>query len=209
MPLLLKHEAPSDPPGEAELEVPADGARAFPVARGQLLTITDVTGNRPAALYAFTKADPRVFLSPHHTRVFSNSFVLCLGMRLVTNRRHPILVLGKDTSQHHDLMMPASTTAYLESQGIRGRRGVVESVDRALRDAGLAPPRVPDPVNLFAHVSVEPDGRLVPRPHGSKAGDHVTFRVVIDSTCVVSTCLLGLWSPEASGPVRIRIHNHV
>ena len=51
-------------------------------------------GFEAAALFGITRADPRELLSPHHTRVFGNSFLLRLGMRLVTNRRRPILVLG-------------------------------------------------------------------------------------------------------------------
>ena len=48
-----------------------------------------------------------MFLSPHHTRVFSNSFMLRLGMRLVTNKRRPVLVLGSVAPHlRHDLLMP-------------------------------------------------------------------------------------------------------
>ena len=100
MPLLMKEPVAGPLPAETEIVVGPDQAGAVVARRGQLLTVTDVEGRQPAALFGITLADPRVFLSPHHTRVFSNSFMLRLGMRLVTNRRRAILVLGKDTVGH-------------------------------------------------------------------------------------------------------------
>ena len=86
MPLLMKEPEQGPLPDEAEIEIGAGLAGAVVARRGQLLTITDVEGRQPAALFGVTLANPREFLSPHHTRVFSNSFMLRLGMRLVTNR---------------------------------------------------------------------------------------------------------------------------
>ncbi|MGI9332743.1 MAG: DUF1989 domain-containing protein [Gammaproteobacteria bacterium] len=204
--LLLKHPPPGPPPNDFELEVPPDVAKVFRVVRGQLLSISDPCGGKTAALFAFTGADDREFLSPHHTRVFTNTFVLNLGMRLMTNRRRPIFVLGKDTVGKHDLLMPASSTAYLAEHGMSGRTGVVESVREALRDAGLSPPKIPDPVNLFAHVEVCGDGNLVPLVAASLAGGRVTLRVLIDSTCVVSAAPFGLFPEEPNTPIAVRVH---
>src|SRR5260221_2577020 len=81
--LLLKTATLSLPP-ERELAVAGGAVETFPVAAGQLLTISDVAGGQPAALFAVAVDDPRHFVSPHHTRVVSNSFLLRLGLRLVT-----------------------------------------------------------------------------------------------------------------------------
>ena len=209
MPLLMKEPVAGPLPAETEIVVGADRAGAVVARRGQLLTVTDVEGRQPAALFAITLADPREFLSPHHTRVFSNSFMLRLGMRLVTNRRRPILVLGKDTVDSNDLLFPAVDSDYLARHGHRERAGAAENAVRAFVDAGVEPTKLPDPVNLFLNVGLEADGSLVPGPLRSLAGDHVTFRVVIDATFVVATTArdAGHWSEGPSMPLGVRVHN--
>ena len=209
MPLLMKAPDGGPLPPETEFAVGADRAAAVVARRGQLLTVTDLEGRQPAALFAVTLADPREFLSPHHTRVFSNSFMLRLGMRLVTNRRRPILVLGKDTVESNDLLFPAVDGDYLSRHGHPGRGGAVENAARAFADAGVVPPKLPDPVNLFLNVGLHTDGSLVPGPLRSRAGDHVTFRVVIDATFVVATTArdAGHWNEGASTPLGVRVHN--
>ena len=209
MPLLMKEPVAGPLPAETGIVVGADQAGAVVARRGQLLTVTDVEGRQPAALFAITLADPREFLSPHHTRVFSNSFMLRLGMRLVTNRRRPILVLGKDTVDSNDLLFPAVDSDYLARHGHRERDGAAENAARAFVDAGVEPAKLPDPVNLFLNVGLEADGSLVPGPLRSRAGDHVTFRVVIDATFVVATTArdAGHWSEGPSTPLGVRVHN--
>ena len=209
MPLLMKEPGAGPLPAETGFVVGADRAGAVVARRGQLLTVTDVEGRQPAALFAITLADPREFLSPHHTRVFSNSFMLRLGMRLVTNRRRPILVLGKDTVDSNDLLFPAVDRGYLARHGHRERNGSVENAVRAFVDAGVEPPKLPDPVNLFLNVGLEADGSLTPGPLRSRAGDHVTFRVVIDATFVVATTArdVGHWNEGPSTPLEVRVHN--
>ena len=209
MPLLMKEPGAGPLPAETGIVVGADRAEAVVARRGQLLTVTDIEGRQPAALFAITLADPREFLSPHHTRVFSNSFMLRLGMRLVTNRRRPILVLGKDTVDSNDLLFPAVDRDYLARHGQSGRAGAAENALQALADAGVQPPKLPDPINLFLNVGLTTDGALVPGPLRSRAGDHVTFRVVIDAIFVVATTArdVGHWGEGSSTPLEVRVHN--
>ena len=209
MPLLMKEPGAGPLPAETGIVVGADRAEAVVARRGQLLTVTDIEGRQPAALFAITLADPREFLSPHHTRVFSNSFMLRLGMRLVTNRRRPILVLGKDTVDSNDLLFPAVDRDYLARHGQSGRAGAAENALQALADAGVQPPKLPDPINLFLNVGLTTDGALVPGPLRSRAGDHVTFRVIIDAIFVVATTArdVGHWSEGSSTPLEVRVHN--
>ena len=209
MPLLMKEPGEGPLPAETELVIGADEAGAVVARRGQLLTVTDVEGRQPAALFGITLANPREFLSPHHTRVFSNSFMLRLGMRLVTNHRRPILVLGKDTVDSNDLLFPAVDRDYLTQHGQPGRTGAVENAIRAFIDTGVQPPKLPDPINLFLNVGLKTDGSLVPGPLRSRPGDHVTFRVVIDATFVVATTAkdVGPWDEGASTPLKVHVHN--
>lgn len=207
--LLMKELDDAAPPPELALTVPHGQAVAFPAGRGQLLTVTDLEGGHPIGLFAWTMGDPAEFLSPHHTRVFSNSYILTLGMRLMTNRRRPMLVLGRDTVGHHDLLMPASDGASLAAAGLGSDNGCMEALRAAVGRTDFHPPKWPDPVNLFVDVAVCTDGRLVVGPPPSRPGDHVTCRILIDGLFVVAACTTGIMMGEGRGSLAVRVANHL
>ena len=209
MPLLLKHPLPGPPPEQTRVVVPYGEAGLIRVRRGQFLTVTDLDGRRPVGLFAFVEADPAEFLSPHHTRVFSNSFVLTLGMRMVTNRRRPLMVLGRDPVRHHDLLLPASDRRSLDAAGLPGQAGCAEAAAAALAAAGLDPPRIPDPINLFLDVAVGLDGRLAVGPPPSRAGDTVVCRVVLDAVVVAAACATGVAADEGTGRIALAALNEL
>src|SRR5438270_7174268 len=104
MPLLMIEPDAGPAPEERDVIIEGGAVAAFPVTRGQMLAITDLEGGQPAGLFGVAADDEGHVLSPHHTRVFSNSFLLRLGMRLVTNRRRPVMVLGRSAPHlKHDL----------------------------------------------------------------------------------------------------------
>jgi len=47
---------------------------------------------------------------------------------------------------------------------------------------------VPQPINLFMAVRVEPDGSFIWRPAPTNAGDGVVLRAALDSVVVASAC---------------------
>ncbi|MEA2607964.1 MAG: uncharacterized protein QOJ75_207, partial [Chloroflexota bacterium] len=106
MPLLMVDPVPGPLPTEADVAVPAGEAATVAVRQGQLLSVVAPAGGQAAALFAWTEADPGEWLSPHHTRVFGGTFELRMGTRLVTNRRRPIFVVGRDSLRCHDLLLP-------------------------------------------------------------------------------------------------------
>src|SRR5438552_2579076 len=108
MPLLTVDPMREPLPPEADVPVASGGAATVEVQQGQLLSIETLTAGQVAGLFAWTDADPGEWLSPHHTRVFGGTFGLRMGTRLVTNRRRPILVVGRDSLRRHDLLLPAS-----------------------------------------------------------------------------------------------------
>jgi uncharacterized protein len=196
--MLLMKAPPGTLPPEATVLVRGGTASTFPVFQGQLLTVENVQGSQVATLFAFVHEDPKEFLSPHHTRVFGGTFVLRMGTRLVTNRRRPILVLGRDGAGRHDLLLPASATCGA-------------AVAMALSSVRLVVPKMPDPVNLFMNVRLEADGRLVPGRPRSQPGTQVTFRVLIDATCVLAACAATdpSWSADPPTDLRVFVHNHL
>jgi len=211
MPLLMKSLTTEDLPPEVAVEIPGGEARAIYAYQGQLLSVVDLFGRQPATLFAIVKDDLREFLSPHHTRVFSNSFLLKLGMRLVTNRRRPIMVLGKDTVGTHDLLWPASDARYLSSHGHTKATGCTENAQNAFKELGISLPKLPDPVNLFLNIELDNKGNLTPKKLQSSAGGHVLFRVLIDCICVVSSAQknIGDWSEGDATALQVRTSNGV
>jgi len=209
MPLLLKHPPTAPLPPEAHITVRHGSASIVRARRGQFLRITDLEGAQPASLVGFVDDNQAEFLSPHHTRVFSNSYVLTLGMRMVTNRRRPMMVLGRDTCGRHDLLLPGSDRYSLADAGLAGARGCTEAMCTALAEAGLNPPKLPDPINLFLDVGVGLDGSLTVGGAPSRAGDFILGRVIIDAIFVVAACATGMATGERAGPVQADVINEL
>jgi uncharacterized protein YcgI (DUF1989 family) len=203
--LLLKEPATRAPLPSQRVAVPAGESRAIEVRRGQILRIEATQPGAVAALFGFSRDNPDVFMSVHHTRVFSNSYVLQAGMRIVTNRRRALMVLGKDSSGKHDLLLPASTTAFLEKNGYIGQIGCIESVSTIIKEMDLRPPKIPDPINLFMHVALHQDGRIEPLPNTTRAGDFIVCRVVMDMVFVVSTCCTGIAGNDTPATFEIAV----
>ncbi len=204
--MLLMTNAGGRPAESPRSTIVAPGtAGAISVLQGQLLKIIAAGPGAVASLYGFVKEDPELFLSVHHTRVFSNSYLLGLGMRLVTNRRRALMVLGKDTVGTHDLLMPASTTAYLKTRGYGDQTGCVEALRAELKRLRISPPKLPDPINLFMNVQLHQDGSLEPLPNKVVAGDHVVFRVLRDTEFIVSACCTGISGNDRPAALELRV----
>lgn len=188
----------------APLTVAANSVGSIRVQRGQLLRITALEPGAVASLFGFSLADPAVWLSVHHTRVFSNSYLLGSGMRLVNNRRRPVMVLGKDSVKRHDLLLPASTSGFLAARGYGGE-GCVEAVRGELARLGMTVPKLPDPINLFMHVQLTRAGEILPETNLTRAGDSITCRVVADTQFIVSTCCTGIEGNDKPAPLRLAV----
>lgn len=184
--------------------VKPESVGSIKVLRGQLLRITAQGDGAVASLFGFSLADPAVWLSVHHTRVFSNSYLLGSGMRLVNNRRRPMMVLGKDSVKRHDLLLPASTSAFLAERGYQGE-GCLDAVSAELARLGMAVPKLPDPINLFMHVKLTREGDLLPEPNLTKAGDSITCRVVMDTQFIVSACNTGIEGNDRPAPLLLSV----
>ncbi len=205
--MLLMREAWAESearPLAAAVDIKAGETGSIRVLRGQLLRIIAMGEGAVASLFGFSLADPAVWLSVHHTRVFSNSYLLGSGMRLVNNRRRPVMVLGKDSVKRHDLLLPGSTTAWLAEQGYQGE-GCIESVSGELARLGMDVPKLPDPVNLFMHVRLTRDGDILPENNLTQVGDSVTCRVVADTLFIVSACCTGIEGNDKPAPLRLSV----
>jgi uncharacterized protein len=192
MPLLLIEPDPGPQPPEPDLDVRGGTVATFMVRRGQMLAIEAPDGGQVASLFAWTTADPGEWLSPHHTRVFGGTFLLRMGTRLVTNRRRPIFVVGRDSLRRHDLLLPASEET-------------VTAVQDVIAAAGLAVPRIPDPVNLFLDARLGAEGQIDVRPSPARPGERWTVRVLIDAHVAVAATRTGIPEASADPPRRLRV----
>ena len=186
------------------VQVAPGSVGSIKVLRGQLLRITAQGDGAVASLFGFSLADPAVWLSVHHTRVFSNSYLLGSGMRLVNNRRRPMMVLGKDSVKRHDLLLPASTRAFLQARGYDGK-GCLESLQAELARLGMVVPKLPDPINLFMHVKLTRAGEILPEANLTKTGDSITCRVVVDTQFIVSACNTGIEGNDRPAPLLLSV----
>jgi len=186
------------------VQVAAGSIGSIRVLRGQLLRITAQGDGAVASLFGFSLADPAVWLSVHHTRVFSNSYLLGSGMRLVNNRRRPMMVLGKDSVKRHDLLLPASTTAFLAERGYPDE-GCLDALRGELARLGMVVPKLPDPINLFMHVKLTREGEILPETNLTQAGDSITCRVVMDTQFIVSACNTGIEGNDRPAPLLLSV----
>lgn len=186
------------------VQVAAGSIGSIRVLRGQLLRITAQGDGAVASLFGFSLADPAVWLSVHHTRVFSNSYLLGSGMRLVNNRRRPMMVLGKDSVKRHDLLLPASTTAFLAERGYPGE-GCLDALRGELARLGMVVPKLPDPINLFMHVKLTREGEILPETNLTQTGDSITCRVAMDTQFIVSACNTGIEGNDRPAPLLLSV----
>ncbi len=198
MPLLMIDPEPGALPPGADVLVGGDEAAVVAVARGQLLSIENRDGGQVAALFAWNRTDPEEWLSPHHTRVFGGTFHLRMGTRMVTNRRRPMFVVGRDSLRRHDLLLPAAAAS-------------VKAVRQALSTTAIQVSRIPDPVNLFLDAVLSSDGSIAVRPSPARRGERWTARVLIDGLVVVAAGRTGIPEASADPPtaIRVRVTNRV
>lgn len=198
-----------DAAAETDVVIEGGHGKAFTVAVGQFLTVTDVSGQQVGDFFAWNRQDLREFMSPHNTRLLANALVPPVGSRFVTNRRRPMFVLVRDTVGRHDLLMACCDPARYAGFGVPDHRSCAANAGEALQEVGIVVPRLYDPVNLFMNVPVRADGSLAIEPPLSRAGDHVTFRATMDALCVISACPMDL-NPCNGGTItdlRIRVRN--
>jgi uncharacterized protein YcgI (DUF1989 family) len=169
--------------------VPAREARAIRVDSGRRLRVVDVEGGQVVDLFAFVADDPGEYASAEHTRIWVNRLFPRVGQEFVTNRRRPILILEQDNSPGvHDMLCAACDPIRYELLGAKEHASCQENLKRAMAELGHDAIEIPQPINLFMSVGVEPDGSLTWGPATTKAGDDVVLRALLDCIVVASAC---------------------
>ena len=92
-----------------EILVPAREARAFRVARGDLLEIVDVEGQHVADFISIFEHNPRELMSATHTRSATLRLNLAVGDRIQTNWRNSVYEVVSDDAAAMPPITPGAT----------------------------------------------------------------------------------------------------
>ena len=158
-------------------------------AAGSQFRVVDVEGGQVVDLFAFAADDVTEYASAEHTRVSVDRLFPRVGEAFVTNRRRPILLFEADSSPGvHDMLCAACDPIRYRLLGADHHASCQENLRRAMADLGHERVEVPQPINLFMDVHVEPDGSLTWGPSPASAGDNVTLRAELDCIVVASAC---------------------
>jgi len=171
------------------LTIAAGHGRTFEVKAGQQLTIIDVKGQQAADFVAVVASNHSEKLSPTHTRRHLSSLFFKVGDTLYSTLGRPLLRVIEDTVGVHDANVPAcDDTRFVVDFNVTGHRNCLDNLHAGLALYGLSPFDIPEPFNLFQNGPVTSDCRMQVTDPISKAGDHITFDVLEDMVCAVSSC---------------------
>lgn len=191
------------------VRVPGGEGRAVLVPAGQVFRVVDVEGGQVGDLFAFAAADTAEYASAEHTRLAIRKLFPRPGDPVLTNRRRAILVAVDDTSPGwHDMLYAACDPARYALLGADpSHRSCAGNLRESLASLGVAAPAVPQPLNVFMDVRVEPDGTLTSYPASSRAGDRIGFRAEQDCLVVLSSCPMDLVPISTGGvtPLELQI----
>jgi uncharacterized protein YcgI (DUF1989 family) len=197
----------SDPAYRAVL-VAAQSGHAVRVARGELVKVVDVDGHQVGDMWAIDAADPGLWLSAGHTRDRCERLFPAVGGQFRDQHGEPILQLVADTSPGlHDMLFPPCDRWLYESRGLPGHPNCRDNFLAAVASAGISPPVVPAPVNLFQNSGPQPDGRLLVGTAASRPGDAISLRAERDVIFVLTACSVDYppLNNGRCGPLRIEI----
>ena len=153
--------------------VPAREARAVQVPTGGSFRVVEVEGGQVADLFVFVAGDVGEYASAEHTRIWVNRLFPRVGEAFVTNRRRPILWFEADDSPGvHDMLCAACDPTRYRLLGVEGwHPSCQENLQRVMAGLGHDRIEVPQPINLFMAVRVEPDGSFTWGPSPAGAGE--------------------------------------
>lgn len=188
-------------------EIPPRSGVAFPLDKGQRLTVIDPCGEQVADLLAFARADTDEVISSGRTLDYLSRIYLTVPDPIWSNRSNILLRIIEDSVGRHDfLLTPCSADTFRIIYGDETpHRGCFGNLAAALAPYGIAPDRIPVAFNLFMNVPVAPDGTLQVLPPLSKAGDHITLEAETDLIIGLTACSALQSNNGSFKPIHYRI----
>lgn len=169
--------------------MPRSGA-AFPLGRGQLLTVLDPLGTQVSDLLAFCADDVREVISNGRTFDYEETLRLTRGNRIWSNRSRVLLTIEDDSVGCHDfLLTPCSVDTFRHFYPDKPEhRGCFGNLAECLAPHGISPDDIPVAFNCFMNVPVDSTGGISVLPPPSRAGDSISFRAEQDLIIGLTAC---------------------
>lgn len=188
--------------------IPPRSGTAFPLRRGDLLTVIDPEGMQVADLLAYNAADLDEVISSGRTLDYAETIRLTTGHVLYSNRSRPMLTIVEDTVGVHDfLLTPCSVDTFRHFYPDQPEhRGCFGNLAAALAPFGVGPDDIPTAFNCFMNVPGDSTtGRLTVEPPLSKAGDHLRFRAEMDLVIGLTACAAYASNGGSFKPIAYRV----
>lgn len=169
--------------------IQAGSGAGLRLKRGEQLRVIDPMGGQSGDLMAFS-LDGRERLSNGRTFDYNGRIYLSAGHVLWSDRSQPMLTIVSDQAGRHDFLYAAcSPEMYRIQYGVTGHHANChDNLIAALKELGVTPEPLPTPFNLFMHVDVATDGKLVFSAPKSRAGAGIVFRAEMDLAVAVTSC---------------------
>ncbi len=174
---------------ETLTEIPGGAGAAIVLDAGETVYLRNTFGEQVVDTWALSRADPSEVLSVEHTRRMNGRLYPKAGETFWSNRRHEMLKLAEDSFPGtHDMLVACCDPWLYAHYGCPpGHANCRDNFLTALRTLDIAPPPVPNPVNLWMNVPVSGE-KVDITPPLSRPGDHVCLTALMDVVVVFSAC---------------------
>ena len=169
-----------------EYTIPPCSGRAIDIRQGEHIAVIDTEGGQVADFFAVMPDRPDEFLSPGVTIDCNGSLRLRPGDLLYSNRYRPMLRVLSDDVGEHDLLHPCCRPEMYDFfyHNGKGHRNCLDNLNACLGEHRA----IIQPVNLFMHTRVNPDGSITVLPPRSRPGDRIVLRAEADMRLGIAAC---------------------
>ena len=170
--------------------IPPQTGSAFLMKKGNLLKVTDVSGQQVSDLFCFDPNDHDHVFSSGRTIDYNESIFVTKGSLLYSNRSEPLLKIVEDTCGRHDcLMTPCSLKMFqIIAENEAYHPSCHENLASNLARFGFKADHVCTTFNIFMNVEVSQNGKLSIHPPISKPYDYVLFEAQRDLVVGLTAC---------------------
>ncbi len=173
-----------------EVIAPRTGT-AFPLAKGQRLTVIDPEGEQVSDMVAFAQADTREVISSGRSLDYASKLFLSTGDPLYSNCSNVMLRIIEDEVGRHDfLLTPCSKDTFRIIYGDKDpHRGCFGNLAEALAPYGIEPDQIPVAFNIFMNVQIDGEtGSLSVEAPKSRAGDKIVLEAEMNLIVGLTAC---------------------
>lgn len=191
------------------VEIAPRSGVAFPLDKGQTLTVIDPRGEQVADLLAFNRHDVGEAISSGRTLDYASRIYLTTGDPLYSNRSNVMLdIVADDVGRHDFLLTPCSKDTFRIIYGETDpHRGCFGNLAVALAPYGVTEDMIPTAFNVFMNVPVDgQSGALTVEPPLSKAGDAIVLRARMDLVIGLTACSALQSNNGSFKPIHYRIN---